>query len=51
MTTKAQKYNDLILTVDRRPAYNSVFNQLAVSHLSIEKCFKDSSSLVDRFVH
>jgi hypothetical protein len=36
---------------ERNTGHNSVFNQLAVSHLSKEKCFKDSFSLIDRFVH
>lgn len=30
---------------------NSIFNQLAVSHLLTDKYFKDSFSLIDRFVH
>ena len=35
----------------RIAAANSVFNQLSVSHLRTETCFKDSSSLIDRVVH
>jgi hypothetical protein len=31
MTTKAQKYNDLTMTVDRRPAYNITYTQAGVS--------------------
>ena len=33
MTAKTQKYNDLILTVDRRPAYNITYTQAGVSCL------------------
>lgn len=29
MTEKTQKYNDLTMTVDRRPAYNSVYVAIA----------------------
>ena len=31
MTAKAQKYNDLTMTVDRRPAYNITYTQAGVS--------------------
>jgi hypothetical protein len=31
MTEKAQKYNDLTMTVDRRPAYNITYTQAGVS--------------------
>jgi hypothetical protein len=31
MTAKAQTYNDLTMTVDRRPAYNITYTQAGVS--------------------
>jgi hypothetical protein len=31
MTAKAQKYNDLTMIVDRRPAYNITYTQAGVS--------------------
>jgi hypothetical protein len=30
MTEKTQKYNDLTMTVDRRPAYNITYTQAGV---------------------
>jgi hypothetical protein len=45
MTAKAQKYNDLTMTVDRRPAYNSRFAKAGVS------CFYDSEVQNSSFVH
>lgn len=39
------------MTNERKTGANSVFNQLAVSHLPTETCFKDIFSLIDRFVH
>ena len=38
MTAKAQKYNDLTMTVDRRPAYNITYTQAGVS------CFVEQES-------
>lgn len=40
-----------IIDEEIKPTANSVFNQLVVSNLSTETCFKDSFSLIDRFVH
>ena len=31
MTAKTQKYNDLTMTADRRPAYNITYTQAGVS--------------------
>ena len=39
------------MTNERKTGAYSVFNQLAVSHLPTETCFKDIFSLIDRFVH
>jgi hypothetical protein len=40
MTAKAQKYNDLTMTVDRRPAYNITYTQAGVS------CFVGQESAI-----
>jgi hypothetical protein len=50
MTTKAQKYNDLTMTVDRRPAYNSTYKKLAVQWLNEVNFFNQTFLQVDSFV-
>ncbi len=40
MTAKAQKYNNLTMTVDRRPAYNITYTQAGVS------CFVGQKSAI-----
>jgi len=47
MTEKVQKYNDLTMTVDRRPAYNSTYKKLAVQWLNEALCFYQRLCLVD----
>jgi hypothetical protein len=47
MTAKAQKYCDLILTEDRRPAYNSTYPKVAVQWLNQALYFYHSLCLVD----
>jgi len=50
MTAKAQKYNDLTLMEDRRPAYNNTYKKLAVQWLIEALCFVSSSVVADSFV-
>jgi hypothetical protein len=50
MTKKAQKYNDLTMTVDRRPAYNSTYKKLAVQWLNEVQFFNQTFVQVDSFV-
>jgi len=47
MTEKAQIYNDLTMTVDRRPAYNITYPKVAVQWLNQALCFYQSLCLVD----
>jgi hypothetical protein len=47
MTEKAQIYNDLTMTEDRRPAYNSTYPKVAVQWLNQALCFYQSFCLVD----
>lgn len=37
--------------LNKNTTHNSTLQQLAASHLSTEKCFTESSSLIDKFVH
>jgi len=50
MTAKAQIYNDLTMTVDRRPAYNSTYKKLAVQWLNEVRFFNQTLVQVDSFV-
>jgi hypothetical protein len=50
MTEKAQKYNDLTMTVDRRPAYNSTYKKLAVQWLNEVPFSNQTFVQVDSFV-
>jgi len=42
MTVKIQQHTDLTMTGDRRPAYNSTYNKLAVQWLDEALCFVSS---------
>ena len=50
MTVKAQKYSDLTMTEDRRPAYNSTYKKLAVQWLNVVHFFNQTLVQVDSFV-
>ena len=50
MTEKAQKYNDLTMKVDRRPAYNSTYKKLAVQWLNEVQFSNETFVQVDSFV-
>jgi hypothetical protein len=50
MAENAQKYNDLTLTVDRRPAYNSNYKKLAVKWLNEVPFFNQTFVQVESFV-
>jgi len=47
MSVKAQIDNDLTMTVDRSPAYNSTYPKVAVQWLNQALCFYQSLCLVD----
>jgi hypothetical protein len=42
MTAKAQTYNDLTMTEDRRPAYNNTYPKVAVQWLKQALCYYQS---------
>ena len=50
MTAKAQIYNDLTITEDRRPAYNSTYKKLAVQWLNEVQFFNQTFVQVDSLV-
>jgi len=50
MTAKAQIYNDLTITEDRRPAYNNTYKKMAVQWLNEVQFFNQTFVQVDSLV-